>query len=248
MNHFLSLVAGGLLLAGTAQAQATFRVGPRVGFNATTVHFSDADENGISSSFRPGFEAGLLGNLQVGHFAFQPSVLFSQKGYRSAGPAFGLAVYGPARYEETVRLNCLTVPLNLAFTLRRDGQGLQAFAGPYVGMLLGGKYARRTYYTGSPFYPTPIGGLPEAEYTLPVKAGSPFSDNDNWYSQRFDAGLQAGLGYRFGGLLVQANYSLGLRNLASAYQSSYDGKVYEDEAYYNRSWQVSLSYLVGPKS
>lgn len=146
MKHFLSLVASGLLLAGTAQAQATFSVGPRVGFSAATTHFSE-DSLGVSYSSRSGFEAGLLGNLQFGHFAFQPSVLFSQKGYKAEGPAPGLAIYGPARYEETVRLNYLTVPLNLAFSLRRNGQGLQAFAGPYVAMLVGGKYARRQYST-----------------------------------------------------------------------------------------------------
>jgi hypothetical protein len=247
MKHLFPLVVGGLLLTGTAQAQATFSVGPRVGFNATTAHFPGDNEE-TSSSSRAGFEAGLTGNLQVGHFAFQPSVLFSQKGYKAAGPALSLGVYGSARYEETVRLNYLTVPLNLVFTLREDGKGLQAFAGPYVGMLLGGKYTRRTYYPDSPVYPTPIVRLPESEYSRSVKAGSTYSDYDNRYTQRFDAGLQAGVGYRFGGLLVQANYSLGLRNLASAYKSSYDGKVYEDAAYYNRSWQVSLSYLVGPRS
>lgn len=249
MKHLFSLVAGSLLLAGTAQAQATFSVGPRVGLNVTTAHFSD-DNGETSFSSRAGFEAGLLGNLQIGHFAFQPGILFSQKGYKAEGPTFGLAIYGPARYQETVRLNYLTVPLNLAFTLRENGQGLQAFAGPYVAMLLGGKYTRHTDYTypNSPVYPNPIGMPTEVEYTLPVKAASTFSDSDNWYSQRVDAGLQAGVGYRFGGLLAQATYSLGLRNLASTYQNSYDGRRYEQPAYYNRSFQVSLSYLVGPKS
>lgn len=246
MKYLFSLVAGGLLLAGTAQAQATFSIGPRVGFNAATTHFAD-DEQGRSFSLRPGIEAGLMGNLQMGHFAFQPGVLFSQKGYNTTSSAFGLTVYGPARYEETVRLNYLTVPLNLAFTLRSDGQGLQAFAGPYAGMLVGGKYTRRFYYTNPPAGPSPIGGPLESEYSVPVKAGSTFADNEYKYAQRFDAGLQAGVGYRLGGLLVQANYSLGLRNLASTYQG-YDGALYEMPAYYNRSWQVSLSYLVGPKS
>ena len=248
MKHLFSLAASGLLLAGTAQAQTSFSIGPRVGFSATTTHFPD-ESQGISSSSRPGFEAGLLGNVQVGHFALQPGVFFSQKGYHSVGPAFGLTIYGPAGYEETVRLNYLTMPLNLAFSLRRDGQGLQAFAGPYVGLLVGGKYTRLNYYTNPPGNPNSVGSLPPAlEYSQQVKAGGVFSDNDSHYSQRVDGGLQAGIGYRLGGLLVQANYTLGLRNLASDYQNSYDGTRYEQPAYYNRGFQLSLSYLVGSKS
>jgi hypothetical protein len=128
-----SLLASCFLLVGKTQAQATFSIGPRVGLNSTTVHFPDP---GSSSYTRhTGFEAGLTSNVQLGHFALQPSLLFSQKGYRSSGylPSFDT----PITYEEQVRLNYLTVPLNLAFTLGRAGQGLQVFGGPYASLLVG---------------------------------------------------------------------------------------------------------------
>jgi hypothetical protein len=71
-------------------------------------------------------------------------------------------------------------------------------------------------------------------------------DNDR-YAQRFDGGLQAGVGYRLKEFQLQASYSLGLHNSVVRFQ--YNGKVYDNEpAYYNRAFQVSLSYLVSSKS
>lgn len=238
MKHSLLFLAGSLLLVGTAHAQATFSVGPRVGLNVATAHFADEAPD-ISHTSRPGLEAGLMGNLQLGRWALQPSVLFSQKGYHKTSPAFGLAIYGPVTYDEIVRLNYLTVPLNVAYSLGHDGQGLQVFGGPYAGLLLGGQYTFQRHTSGYPALDT--------ELTRKVKPGDTFSDTENQYSQRVDYGLQAGAGYRLGGLLLQASYTLGLRNLAT----EYDGNLtvyYPTPAYYNRGFQVSLSYLLGIKS
>jgi hypothetical protein len=232
MKQLLSFVTGALL-AGTAQAQTTFSIGPRVGLNVSTIHL--ADDYGVPYTSRASFEAGLTSNIQRGHFALQPSVLFSQKGYDSSG---SLTSYdSPVSYEEQVRLNYLTVPLNVAFTLGKNGQGLQVFAGPYVGILLGGNYTRQIHaegYLGGPAIDTEISGK--------VKPASIVSDSDNKYSRRVDTGVQAGIGYRLRGFQLQAGYSLGLRNLATQYRTgsySYDGTAYR-----NRAWQVSLSYLV----
>ncbi|RZK29744.1 MAG: PorT family protein, partial [Hymenobacter sp.] len=171
MTH-LPLLAGSLLLTATAHAQTTFSVGPRVGLNVATAHFPD------KSSYRlAGFEAGLTGNLQLGHFAVQPSLLFSQKGYRTHGNLF--TIDAPGTYEETVRLNYLMLPVNLAYTLGENGQGLQVFAGPYVGLFLGGTYTRRIHedgYLGGPAY--------DAEYGGKVKAANAYTSGGDRYSQR----------------------------------------------------------------
>jgi hypothetical protein len=238
MKHFLLCSASSLLLAGTAHAQSTFSVGPRVGLNISTVHLP-IDYGGTYTS-RAGFEAGLTSNIQLGHFALQPSVLFSQKGYNVSGPL--VSFDSPVTYEEEVRLNYLTVPLNLVFTLGRDGQGgLQVFGGPYVSMLVGGNYAQQTHfgsYLGSAPY--------DVETSGKMKPADVVTAIDNRYARRFDTGLQAGIGYRLGGFQLQAGYSLGLRDLAPHYPNV-AGNTYNGTKYYNRAWQVSLSYLVGPK-
>jgi hypothetical protein len=145
-------------------------------------------------------------------------------------------------YDETVRLNYLTLPLNLAYTLGQAGQGLQVFAGPYLGLLVGGNYQQQVHgssYLGGP--------ARESENSGKVKAATVVSDANNRYSQRLDAGLQAGVGYRLKNLQLQVGYSLGLRNLAVPYQG-YNGALYEAPANYNRAFQLSISYLVGTKS
>lgn len=231
----LSLLASSFLLAATAQAQITFSVGPRVGLNVATAHLP-VNYSGPYTS-HAGFEAGFTSNAQFGHFAVQPSFLFSQKGYATSGSL--ISIDSPVTYDEQVRLNYLTVPLNLVFSLGKNGEGLQAFAGPYVSMLLGGNYKRQIHVGGGYL------GTPAADYELSgkVKPASVVSDSDNEYSRRFDTGLQAGLGYRLGGFQLQASYSLGLRNLATQYRAN--GYTYNEPGYYNRAWQVSLSYLVG---
>ncbi|TVT43086.1 PorT family protein [Hymenobacter setariae] len=230
MKQFLLLVVSGLALASAAQAQTTFSIGPRVGLNVSTGHFSTAERafpEQASATRRLGFEAGLTSTVQFGHFAVQPSLLFSQKGYRTSG--YRLLIDMATSYEEEVRLNYLTLPLNLAFTLGRDGQGFQVFAGPYVSLLVGGNYSDK------------ISSFEEVRGK--IKPASVASDGDNRYAQRFDGGLQAGVGYRVKGVQVQASYSLGLRNSAVPYQ--YNGQVYDNQpTAYNRAFQVSLSYLV----
>jgi hypothetical protein len=248
MKYPFFLLASSLLLAGTAHAQATFTFGPRVGLNVARAHFpAPPDLLDLDAKYTnlAGLEAGVTGNLQLGHFAFQPSVLFSQKGYASSGisPAY---VFGnppfPRRYEQRQRLNYLTLPLNFAFTLRHDGQGLQAFAGPYLGLVVGGSRTHRLYNGNS------SGAALEQKTSRQVKAASGVTDGSDYeYAQRFDGGVQAGIGYRLNAFQLQASYSLGLRNVAVQFYG-FDGVVYNPAAYYNRAFQVSLSYLMGAKS
>jgi hypothetical protein len=229
MKHSFLFLAGSLLLAGTAHAQAIFSVGPRVGLNISSVRYPALD---WLFSSRPGFEAGLTSTVQLGHFAVQPSLLFSQKGYRKSGYISNFDMLIP--YDEDIRLNYLTLPLNLAYILGRDGQGLQVFAGPYASLLLGGRYAQR------------VSGF-DGEYTGSITSTSQGGDISKRYAQRVDAGLQAGLGYRLKGFQLQASYSLGLRSLPVSYEA-FNGQVYKPTPYYNRAFQLSLGYLLGAKS
>lgn len=244
MKHFFSLLASGLLLAGTAQAQATMRFGPQVGFVCATVYNTSAT-NYYRLVGRSGLEAGLAGSLQLGHFAFQPAILYSQQGYASeqlplaGGPAFGTA---------TTRLDYLRVPLQAAYTQHATGQGLQLFAGPYLGFLLGGR-TESSYGTNRA-----TGGVVVTEaHTERISTGSStirYPDY-NFYGRRLDLGGQVGVGYRLGGALLQVSYSQGLRRVNATEQYAIDGgEPYDVPSpnYRPRSVQASLSYLLGPRS
>lgn len=244
MKHFFSLLASGLLLAGTAQAQATMHFGPQVGFVRATVYNTSAT-NYYRLVGRSGLEAGLAGSLQLGHFAFQPAILYSQQGYASeqlplaGGPAFGTA---------TTRLDYLRVPLQAAYTQHATGQGLQLFAGPYLGFLLGGR-TESSYGTNRA-----TGGVVVTEaHTERISTGSStirYPDY-NFYGRRLDLGGQVGVGYRLGGALLQVSYSQSLRRVNATEQYAIDGgEPYDVPSpnYRPRSVQASLSYLLGPRS
>lgn len=131
--------------------------------------------------------------------------------------------------------------MNFTYAQHASGQGFQLFAGPYLGLLVGGDYL---FTLPSSTVVTNVGG--------DIKGGkypdgySGFTDHTA-YSRRLDAGLQAGIGYQRGQVLAQVCYSVGLRNLAP---SNYDTYSYIGHGpdYKNRGFQVSLAYLFSPKN
>jgi hypothetical protein len=232
-----ALFAGSLALAvAPACAQASFSVGPRVGLNISTYHFSEPSPV-FRQEYRPGLEAGLMGSLGFGHLALQPVLLYSQKGftqYTTVDVRTGTNLpVGSGELEYRTRLHYVTLPLNIAYTQQANGQGFQLFAGPYLGLLLRGKYEITTTVAGNSF--TDSGKI------IPVNNDAPDFGS---YAHRLDAGLQGGVGYRFQALLLQANYSLGLRDVVARY--SYYGGTASGSAYYNRAFQVALTYLMSP--
>ncbi len=243
MKQLLSLVAGAFLLVETAQAQATFHLGPYLGGNVSTVHFADE----TTSSARRGFDAGVLGALQFGHIAVQPAVLFAQRGFTSK-PVFYDSGFG-GRTQTSVRLHYLTIPLQVAYTQHADGQGFQVSAGPYVSSLIGGKCVADYQYPGAGFIQQ-AGPVAAADvYTQNIGFASLREPDYTFYSRRLDVGAQVGLGYRLGGALLQVSYSRGLRNVATTerYTIGNTSPTYDTDnpAYRNRAFQLSLSYLVG---
>jgi len=237
-SFLLLLLVGGL----PAAAQTSFQVGPLAGATRSSVHYGDSQPYAdLATSYRTGFEAGLLGSWQRGHLAFQPAVLFAQRGYRSSYvivPSPG--TLPPSSQANTTRLNYLTLPLNLAYIQQPNGQGFQVFAGPYISCLVGGHYhSEYDFYT--------LGG----EYEGQVVAGDhnpATTGKTDVYSKRWDVGLQAGLGYQYRALLLQVGYSLGLRNLAATIPGYPAGTTVTTTPSYNRGFQVSLAYLFGPKA
>ena len=113
----LLLLAG---LHGAAQAQRNVSLGLKAGGSyASFVGVQAANQEGIF-----GFHAGGFANIGITKmFAFQPEIMFSQKGAKSSVTDF------------SYRMNYLDVPL--AFHVNADGLFFEA--GPQVGFLLSAK-------------------------------------------------------------------------------------------------------------
>lgn len=227
-----------------AQAPVRFSFGPRVGYKLSTTHFTN--HRFFKTSYRPGLEAGVTASLRRGHFALQPAACYVQKGYRLAFVIPGDRVFEALHYRDNTRLDYLVFPLNLAYSQHADGQGWQVFAGPYLGLLLRGRYVSYIAfdydYTGTPeqWHESRGNVVSERRYEP--------AHRTNTHIKKVDAGLQGGLGYQYRGFLLQGTYSLGLRNVQ--YKNFAANVDYGTASipYYNRSFDLSLAYLFGSKS
>lgn len=231
LNYSLLLLS--LLTVTAVQAQTTFSVGPHVSGRLSTVHFQPAGNDDYpQATYRPGWSAGLAGEIGFGHWALQPAVLYEQGGFRSQL----LYNNGVTTYDnrDDVRLHYLAIPLHVAYRQRATGQGVQVFVGPYLGLLLGGHYQESSANVNGGFY---------AEASGPVKADPNASPRPGLIQQRVDAGVTGGVGYRYQGFLLQVSYRLGVRNVNS---EEYYGLIsFGSTKYQNRALQTSLTYLLG---
>lgn len=148
----------------------------------------------------PGITAGILVDVPAGeHFSFQPAVNFVQKGTKEE-EAFGTTT-------ETTKLtvNAIEVPLNFLYNTRGDGGNFFIGAGPSVAFAISGKYK-----------------FDDGTNSSTMKAQFGNSDDDNL--RGLDVGANFTTGYTFSnGLLLSANYNMGLSNLMPG--GSSDGKL-----------------------
>ncbi|SFQ37914.1 outer membrane beta-barrel protein [Hymenobacter arizonensis] len=267
MKNLLSaccLAAGLVAAAPTAHAQTAVSFGARLGLNVSNFSYKYGDiPVGLSSeaNYITGVQVGGTANISFGKLALQPSVLFSRKGSQlkfsgsdSSNPPYTTTV----TYTATPKLAYLEVPLNLVYTSEGD-HGLQLFAGPYVAFGVGGTGSSRLAITSTDPNLVNIGAANSFPIGLTIEYGDRQNPNDQLNNgfgggfnstpnviatfRRFDAGLNAGVGYRLGAYQLQAGYGLGLINISP---NDPDGNDTGGEIY-NRSFQVSANYFFGGK-
>ena len=243
--------------ATAASAQTSYRFGVRAGANyATTTEKSPtrtfAGNAAFSYSKSPifAYQLGIVLEARRGNFAFQPALMFSQKGtvIKADGAVSDLNTGYSQRREgrTTVRYNWLELPLNLVYNLPA---GWQVFAGPYVAVGVGGKaIAEINNSTNDPGNPVVVPFTrftDKIEYdpsdeTLAKTSSLASLSIRGFYSRRVDAGFNAGLGYQRGPVQVQAGYGFGLVNLF--YDRALGG--YTSQSGYNRNAQLNLTYFL----
>ena len=245
-NRFLMLI---ILAALTIPAGAQINFGVKVGGNLSNIqhNYKDSDYE-FATKMKVGFHIGLTSDIAINEmFSFQPGLLFTTKGWsydldeildefgaaRSVN-ADGFEVDGYAR----TNLNYIEIPLNVAF----KANALQIFAGPHLALGIGGK--EKSDYTVS------FMGDSETfkdDYKLKAKFGEvkegDLEDDEDAFTA-LDFGLNFGVGYTVGPVLIQAGYSLGLANINPKYEgmSDTDRSDYKDS---NRVITLSVSYFFG---
>jgi hypothetical protein len=136
----------------------------------------------------------------------------------------------------------------VVYTQRAHGQGFRIFAGPYLSLLLGGHFTYKSL--SSRFAPMGGGGgLYQTSGTVAAYVDPWPFNRDVFYTQRFDAGVQGGLGYGYGRAMLHIGYSLGLRNLGKEQVLSGNAATVTISAstYHNSAFQASLAYWLFAK-
>lgn len=254
MRLFIYLLCISCLSLGVARAQTSVSVGPRLGGNLASATFHTLDQaSGAGTNYSyarsalAGYQVGVAATIGRGHWAVQPAVVFTQKGVKQQ--ASEVASFSGVDYREELRVSSrvhyLELPLNVVYGFGADGDGVQLFAGPYLAVGVGGQ-ARFTVEASSndparPFNYSESGSQafafgntfdepdPNGAATVPVEARA----------RRFDAGINAGVGYRHGPFQVQLGYGLGLANAQPDYPAGY----HEPNATgYHRTAQLTATY------
>jgi hypothetical protein len=259
VKKYLPALATGLLLLGASvsQAQTTVSFGPRLSANLTTFSSSGNTADFGDTSYKLGVQVGGTLNLSFGKVAFQPSLLFSQKGAELKGSEQQTTSTGTTKLGATLkpRLNYLELPLNVVYTVGGD-HGFQVFAGPYLAVGVGGGGSYKVSIDSND--PAITAFIPNGEYpgSLTVEYGDRQNDNSSagsgsvfgaptitYTARRFDAGLNAGVGYRVGPVQAQLGYGLGLVNFVP---KDSDGSDTGSKAYH-RGFQLAATYFFATK-
>ena len=221
-------------LPRVTHAQHTFKFGPRIGLNASTVDYTKGLFND-ESSMRTGVEAGLMASRGIGngHVSLQGSLVYDRK------PFLLTTQYDSPGYSFTgkqqLRLDYLSLPLSVAYAQHVNGQGVQVFAGGYVAALLGGRVHSKGVTTDA-------GVSTTIELDSPVRPGREPQPGTAYYFKPFDVGVQAGLGYQYRTVLLQASYSLGLMDIGVPYIAPITSPA---PRYYTRALRFALTYFLG---
>lgn len=187
-----------MLLGYITIAQAQTRVAIIGGVHSASVKGEDDPDDDIDES-RTGFHGGLLLDIPfTSMFSFQPSAMYTQKGRKIE--TTGL--------EQWQNVNYLDVPMNLVLKFGGDKTKFIVGAGPYIGLLLGGK--EKTITT--------VGGVSTTTENTDLERG----DGPGQYNS-FQWGWNALAGVEFGRVFLTANYSRGLNDF---YESdTHDGSL-----------------------
>lgn len=212
MKPFLLLLGGGLLVAGTAQAQFGLRVGGSISKLRTTTGtnlYSNSDA-------RLGYQVGVTYRLPlITWLSVVPEVQYSDERTTLSEASFAIADIG-FEAESRLRLHYLNVPVLLRATLGP----VYVEAGPQASLLLGGRQTGSVTTSGWGFA-TGVRAIDQAA-----------ADNN----QRFDVGPCLGIGVQLpSGLGLNVRAYRGLTTLNRT-RSIFDGD------HQRQSLQASLTY------
>jgi hypothetical protein len=204
MKNILKITCAVIAFSMTTQyySQATF--GVRAGLNLANMTGKALD--GLDNKSLTTFNVGAVVDYELSESLSLESGLFlSNKGYKiefSGGSS-------------TLNINYLEIPVNVSYKLDVGDNKLNLFAGPYIGLAMGGKLK------------TDVSGIDDVDIE--------FGTDDTDQLKGSDFGLNVGAGFQIEKISIRAQYALGLSNLDPAGESDMELK--------NAVIGISLGYM-----
>lgn len=210
MKNSLILLFALFIMFAVTGVQAQVKFGPKAGVNLSTMTLKSSGLS-LDPKMLIGFHAGIISEIGLTeNLKLQPGILFSSKGSK-----YELSLLEQA-FELTMSPGVIEVPVNVLYSFGAGTTKLNLFAGPYVAYGFTGK-------------------IKSSGESLDISYGSTIDDD----MKPLDFGLNIGAGVNINGLLITAQYGLGLANLSP--DSSDDTEIK------NQVIGISIGYLFGGK-
>ncbi len=208
-----------LLVSISSQLNAQVKFGLKAGLNGNNISKDlepDSDDELYTSKLSFSYHIGATVELGLSDvLSLQSGLLYTTKGWAvdidevlKEDIADGLEFDGYYRF----MFSYLEVPVNIAYKFGN----IQVYAGPYISLMLSGKEKYDITMTELDESHTESDERKYVPVFGEVKDGD--IDDENMAAYGLDYGLNAGVGYRIGQILITAGYSYSMSNIIPAYE------------------------------
>jgi len=244
MKYLIKFFVITTLITFTLSAQAQVKFGIKAGVNLANIsqNYEDSDDE-INTKSRLALNLGVTVDYAISEkVSFQSGLSFSGKGFalNLKEPYDGYETEGVKGYSR-LALNYLEIPVNVAYKIK----DFQIYAGPYLAVGISGKSKYDysiTYDYGSESYTFEDEGSYDYKPVFGEVSAADFSDDSEPF-RALDYGLNLGVGYDVGPVVLSLGYSLGLGNITPKYEGSTADP--SDFKFSNRVLNVSVTYFLG---
>ncbi|KAA9340670.1 porin family protein [Adhaeribacter soli] len=226
------------------QSFSQVKLGLKAGANISTFgyDFKDSEEETLSNDItknKIGYHVGLAAEFGfTDNLSLQSGLIWTNKG---AKYDYSLSEDGvEMEIKGKTSLNYLEIPLNLTYKI----SNFQIQAGPYVAYGIGGKEELESKFTFMGETDTDKDDA-DVKFKNTVEE-SDFDEENTTFYRALDLGLNFGIGYMAGPVLLNANYSLGMSNLTPDFDGDDDDSA-DDSKIKNRVIGISATYFFGGK-
>jgi hypothetical protein len=225
MKKILFTAVLSIIFFNVTFAQSRFGITTGLEFSTYSINYTD---DKLDSKM--GIKLGLLIEYALADNIFiVPEIVFTQRGIKEKGGSDVIdQTDGIPYYDFSETLNYAQIPVNLMFKFKTGNDSkFSLFTGPYAGIAFSGKERSKK----------------NIEYRVIETVNDIKFGGKNIYN-KFDFGLNLGVGFEYADWFIKLQYNLGLSNMMNKkFYVSEDLKYIDGDSSKNRNIGISIGYL-----